>query len=64
MNRPVFVGGGASFEPRCLHLLSEHSVKALLGFRRWNVADRLQQPAIVEPVHPGQRRSVRTRDDA
>ena len=46
------------FESRCLFLLSEHSVKAFLGFRLRDVADRLQQPAIVEPVHPGQRREL------
>src|SRR6267154_5826500 len=34
---------------------SHHGVVALLGFSRRDVADRLQQPAIVEPVHPFER---------
>jgi len=36
-------------------LLTEHGVVAFLGFGRRDVADRLQQPAMVEPIDPGQR---------
>ena len=32
-----------------------HGMAALLGLGRRDVADRLQQPAIVEPVDPGKR---------
>lgn len=33
----------------------EHSMVAVFGFCRWNVADGLQQPAMVEPVDPFER---------
>jgi hypothetical protein len=46
------------FESRGHGWLSQHSVVALLGFSRRDVADGLQQPAIVEPVHPFQRREL------
>ena len=36
----------------------QHGVVAFLGFGRRDVADGLQQPAIVEPVHPFQRREL------
>jgi hypothetical protein len=39
-------------------LLTEHDAVALLGFGRRDVTDRLQQPAMVEPVYPGQRREL------
>ena len=32
----------------------QHGVVALLGFGRRDVADRLQEPPVVEPVHPFQ----------
>jgi hypothetical protein len=35
--------------------LIQHGVVALLGFGRRDVADRFQQPAIVEPVDPFER---------
>jgi hypothetical protein len=44
------------FESRGQLLLIYHGVVACLGFGRRDVADGLQQPAIVEPVDPGQRR--------
>ena len=34
--------------------LFQHCVVALLGFRRWDVSDRLQKPSVVEPVDPFQ----------
>ena len=34
--------------------LIQHGVVVFLGFRRRNVTDRLEQPTIVEPVHPFQ----------
>src|SRR3982074_630727 len=43
------------FESRRHGGFSHHGVVALLGFSRRDVADRLQQPAIVEPVHPFER---------
>ena len=38
--------------------LFQHGVVALLGFGRRDVADGLQQPSIVEPIHPFQRREL------
>lgn len=38
--------------------LLQHGVVALLGFGRRDVADGLQQPPIVEPVHPFQGREL------
>ena len=35
-----------------------HGIVAFLGFGRRDVADGLEQPAIVEPVHPLQRREL------
>ena len=32
----------------------QHGIAAFLGFRRRHVSNGLQQPAIVEPVDPGQ----------
>lgn len=46
------------FESRCQFVLVGHGVEAYLGLRRRDVSDRLQQPAIVEPVDPGQRRKL------
>ncbi len=46
------------FESRGQLLLIEHGVGAFLGFGRRNVADALQQPAMVEPVDPLQRREL------
>ena len=43
------------FEPGCDGWLVQHGVAALLGLGRRGVADRLQQPATVEPVDAGQR---------
>ena len=42
------------FESRCHGWCLQHSVVALLGFGRRDVADGLQGPAIVEPVDPFQ----------
>jgi hypothetical protein len=36
----------------------QHGVVALLGFGRRYVADGLQEPSVVEPVHPFQRREL------
>ena len=36
----------------------QHDVVAFLGFRRRDVADGLEQPAIVEPVEPSQCREL------
>ena len=36
-------------------MLFDHSVVAVFGFRRGDVADGLEQPAMVEPVHPFER---------
>jgi len=47
-----------SFETRRHGRLFQHGVVAFLGFGRRDVADEFQQPAIVEPVDPGQRREV------
>jgi hypothetical protein len=44
-----------SFESRRHGRLFQHGVVACLGFRRRDVADGLQQPAIVEPVDPFER---------
>ena len=38
--------------------LVQHGVVAFLGFGRRDVADGLQQPLIVEPAHPFQRREL------
>jgi hypothetical protein len=38
--------------------LFQHGVVAFLGFRRRDVADGLQQAAIIEPVDPFQRREL------
>ena len=46
------------FESRRHGGFCHHGVVALLGFDRRDVADRLQQPAIVEPVYPFQRREL------
>ena len=46
------------FESRGQLLLIYHGVVACLGFGRRDVADRLQQPAIVEPVDPSQCREL------
>ena len=43
------------FESRRHGGFSHHGVVSLFGFSRRDVADRLQQPAIVEPVHPSER---------
>ena len=43
------------FESRCQFLLPEHSVVSFLGFGWRDVADGLQQPAMVEPIDPGER---------
>ena len=32
--------------------LIQHGVVAFLGFRRRDVADGLQEPSVVEPIHP------------
>ena len=45
-------------ESRCHCWLIQRGVVALLGLGRRDVADRLQQPAIVEPVDPFQRREL------
>ena len=47
-----------SFESRRHGGLLRHGIVAFLGFGRRNVADGLEQPAIVEPVHPLQRREL------
>ena len=47
-----------SFESRCHGRFFEHGIVACLSFRRRDVADGLQQPAIVEPVDPLQRREL------
>ena len=46
------------FESRCHGWLFQRGVVAFLGFGRRDVADELQQPAIVEPVHPLQGREL------
>jgi Transposase DDE domain len=47
-----------SFESRRHGGLLCHGIVAFLGFVWRDVADGLQQPAIVEPVHPLQRREL------
>ena len=42
------------FESRCHSWRFEHSVVAIFGFCRGNITNRLQQPAMVEPVDPYQ----------
>ena len=44
------------FELRGDVRLFHHGVVAQFRFGRWDVADGLQQPAVVEPVDPFQRR--------
>ena len=36
--------------------LVQHGIVAFLGLGRRDIADRLQEPPVVEPVHPFQRR--------
>ena len=36
----------------------QHGVVTFLGFGRRDVADGLQEPPVVEPVHPFQRREL------
>jgi hypothetical protein len=43
------------FESRRHGGFCHHGVVAFLGFDRRDVADRLQQPAIVEPIDPSER---------
>ena len=43
------------FESRRYGWLFERGLIALLGFSRRDVADGLEQPAMVEPVDPGER---------
>jgi hypothetical protein len=38
--------------------LFQHGVVALLGFGRRDVADGLQEPSVVEPIHPFQGREL------
>ena len=52
-----------SFESRCHGGLLCHGIVAFLGFGWRDVADRLQQPTIVEPVHPLQRRELTASND-
>ena len=47
-----------SFESRRHGWLLRHGVVALLGFGRRDVADRLHEPPVVEPVYPFQRREL------
>jgi len=53
LNRPG-ISEAILFESRGHGWFGQHGVVALLGFGRRDVADGLQQPAIVEPVHPFQ----------
>ena len=46
------------FESRRNVGLLRHGIVAFLGFGWRDVADRLQQPAIIEPVYPFQRREL------
>jgi hypothetical protein len=46
------------FESRRHGRLFQHGVVAFLGFGRRDVADGLQEPPVVEPVHPFQRREL------
>lgn len=57
VNRPGFPGG-LGYESRRPLPFVEQSLVALLGFGRRDVADGLQQPEVVEPVDPGQRREL------
>jgi transposase len=57
LNRTGFTGD-FWLESRCHGLLFQHCIIAFLGFGRRDVADGLQQSAIVEPVDPGQRREL------
>jgi hypothetical protein len=55
VNRPGFPEA-VWFESRCHGSLFEHSVVAVFFTFGWrDVADGLQQPAMVEPVHPFER---------
>jgi hypothetical protein len=47
-----------SFKSRRHGGLLRHGIVAFLGFGWRDVADGLQQPAIVEPVHPLRRREL------
>ena len=38
--------------------LVQHGIVALLGLGGRDIADRLQKPPVVEPVHPFQRRTL------
>src|ERR1700733_9926625 len=57
LNRPG-LPEAVSFESRRHGGLLRHGIVAFLGFGWRDVADGLQQPAIVEPVHPLQRREL------
>jgi hypothetical protein len=57
LNLPGFVGGDL-VESRRHGRLFQHGVVALLGFGRRDVADGLQEPPVVEPVYPFQRREL------
>src|SRR3984957_3481062 len=57
VNRSGLIGG-CLFESRRHVGLLRHGVVAFLSFGRRDVADGLQQPAIVEPVHPLQGRKL------
>src|SRR4051794_2095112 len=46
------------FESGCHGWMLQHGVVALLSFGRRYVADGLQEPPVVEPVHPFQRREL------
>ena|SRR6516162_3905964 len=46
------------FESRRHGRLFQHGVVAFLSFGRRDVADGLQEPPVVEPVHPFQRREL------
>jgi hypothetical protein len=39
-------------------LLVGHGVVAIFGFSRRDVADRLEEPAVIEPVDPFERREL------
>lgn len=51
MNRPGLPEAGW-FESRRHGWLFQYGVVALLGFGRRKVADGLQEPPVVEPIHP------------
>src|SRR3954454_1151422 len=57
LNRPAFAGGRL-VESGCHGWMLQHGVVALLSFGRGYVADGLQEPPVVEPVHPFQRREL------